>query len=114
MSTEIPPLSVDDAVCEFFAAVRERIGDPDPNYSPPPETPEQAEARRFRLAEFMVTLACRDPRACADTRCRRDRLCRHFTYVRDKQRRRVSAHPRRTPGAEAARYAIWVYMNSGR
>jgi hypothetical protein len=114
MSTQIPPLSADQAVGEFFAIVHEELGDPDPNLSLPPQTPEQAETSRFKFAEFVIAMACPDPRAGADTRCRRDRQCRHFAYLRDKEQRRVSTHPRRTPGAEAIRYAIWVYMNSGK
>jgi hypothetical protein len=68
----------------------------------------------FAFAEFILSLACPDPRACPDRHCRRDRLCSHFARVHAKRASGQSSHPRRTPGAEACRYAIWVYMNSGK
>lgn len=114
MSTPTCQLTVDEAMAEFYAVLREKLGDVSSIASPVSETSEEAEARRFKLAEFMLGLACPDPRACTDQRCRRNAICRHFAHVRAKQQSRQSVHPRRTPGAEAARYAIWVYMNSGK
>jgi hypothetical protein len=107
-------LSVDEAMAEFQAVVREELGDSVAHSTGSLPTPEQAEANRFKLAEYMLQLACPDPRSCTDRRCRRNALCRHFAYVRSLQQSGVSRHPRRTPGAEAARYAVWVYMNNGR
>jgi hypothetical protein len=114
MNEHTPPLTVDEAMAEFQAVVREELGDDFGDGGSTPATPEQAEENRFRFAEFILSLACPDPRACTDKRCRRDGLCCHFRYLRDKQQSGKSIHPRRTPGAEAARYAVWVYMNSGR
>ena len=114
MTTQTRQLTIDDAIAEFQAVVREELGDTPPHTTRVPVTPEEAEARRFQFAEFMLGLACPDPTACTDWQCRRHRLCRHFARLRVKQRNGVSRHPRRTPGAEAARYAIWVYMSSGR
>ena len=107
-------LTVDEAMAEFQAVVREELGDAPAYASSTAATPEEAEDSRFRFAEFILSLACPDPRACTDQRCRRDVICRHFERVRAKRASGRSSHPRRTPGAEAARYAVWVYMNSGR
>ena len=109
-----PTRPLTGAMAELHAVVREELGDALADRGSTPATPEQAEENRFRFAEFILSLACPDPRACTDNRCRRDGRCRYFTYLRDKQRSGMSMHPRRTPGAEAARYAVWVYMNSGR
>ena len=114
MHPRSPHLTVDDAVGEFRAMLKEKIGDSPPLTTMTPQTPEEAEAGRFRFAEQLLSLACPDPAACANQQCRRNRLCRHFARLRAKQQSGVSRNPRRTPGAEAARYAIWVYMSAGR
>jgi len=79
-----------------------------------PETPEQAEARRFRCAEEVLRLVCPDPRVCPDRQCRRRRLCRHFLDLHAQQRAGRSPNPRRTPGAAALRRAMWLYVNGRR
>ena len=107
------PLTVDAAMAEFQAVVREELGDSFARENTTPQTPEQREDSLFRFAEFMLSLACPDPRACSDQRCRREVVCRHYARVQAK-RAGGSSHPRRTPGAEAVRYAIWAYMTSGR
>jgi hypothetical protein len=114
MREPIPQLTVDQAMAEFQAVARDLLGDSPARGPAPPQTPEQAEEGRFRFAEQILSLACPDPRACTNEHCRRHRMCRHFERVRAKRASGVSAHPRRTPGAEACRYAIWVYMNRGR
>ena len=102
------------AIAEFQAVVREELGDDAAPVATAPRTPEEAEDEKFRFAELMVTLACPDPRACTDHRCRRDVLCRHFARVQAKRASGQATHPMRTPGAEAVRYAIWAYISSGR
>ncbi len=114
MTEPLRQLTIDEALGEFQALVQEQLGDGLPGDCGPPETPEEAEARRFRMAELLVGLACPEPAACIDQRCRRDGLCRHWGYVKMKESTGRCDHPRRTPGAEAVRYAIWVYMSSGR
>ncbi len=107
-------LSVDEAMAEFQAIAREVLGAAAPGNAAAAAT-EQTEESRFSLAEVILRLACPDPRMCGDTRCRRGRLCRHFAHVRALHEGRVRTHhPRRPPDAEALRYAVWVYMNSGR
>ena len=105
-------LSVDEAMAEFMHAMSDLYGDSPPAPGAPPASPAEAEASHFRLAERLLHLACPDARACTDQRCRRDRLCRHLAFVRDKREKGIATHPRRTPGAEAVRYAVWVYMNT--
>lgn len=111
-------LSVDDAVQQFFAILREASGLEEPDASRPAElhreTPEEAEAHRFRCAEEVLRLLCPDPRWCSDRRCRRLAMCRHFADLRARQRDGRSPHPRRTPGAAALRHAIWLYTNACR
>ena len=114
MTEPTRPLTVDEAMADFQAVIREELGDDFGGKGGTAATPEEAEESRFRLAEFILSLACPDPRACTDQHCRRNVICRHFERVRAKRASGRSSHPRRTPGAEAARYAIWVYMNSGR
>jgi hypothetical protein len=120
MSEPLRQLTIDEAVSEFHALLQEQLGG-DPGDGPgdgpvgdwaPPATQEEAEARHFRMAEHLVGLACPDPAACGDPRCRRDALCRHLAHVRTRQAAGKSSHPRRPPGADALRYAIWVYMSS--
>jgi hypothetical protein len=105
-------LTADAALAELQALVNDTLGDVPVGTSGPPQTPEEAEATRFRMAELLVGLACPDPGVCGDQRCRRDALCRHLVYLRDRQKSGLSDHPRRTAGAEAVRYATWVYMSS--
>ena len=107
-------LTIDEAIAEFQAVVREELGDRPLPAARTHQTPEEEEEGRFRVAEFLLGLACPDPRACADTRCRRNVLCRHFERVRAKRASGKASHPRRAAGAEAVRYAIWAYMSSGR
>lgn len=114
MTPRSPHLTIDAAVGKFQAVLKEEYGDAPPLTTLASETPAEAESTRFRFAEYMLGLACPDPAACADQRCRRNALCRHLAHVRAKQQSGESRHPRRTPGAEAARYAIWVYMSSRR
>ena len=105
-------LSVDEAMAEFMHVMSDAYGDSPPAPGTPPLSPAEKEADRFRLAEHLLHLACPDAGACTDQRCRRDRLCRHLVFVRDKRENGIATHPRRTPGAEAVRYAVWVYMNA--
>jgi hypothetical protein len=112
MTTVSPELTEDDAVQQFLTLLRAQLG-PSSGQSVL-ETPEQAEARRFRCAEEVLRLLCPDPRACADRRCRRLTLCRHFAEQRARERNGRSPQPRRTPGAAALRRAIWYYMNASR
>jgi hypothetical protein len=104
-------LSVDEAMAEFMHAMSDLYGDSPPAPGTPP-SPAEKEADLFDLAERLLHLACPDPGACTDPRCRRDRLCRHFAFVRDKRETGIATHPRRTPSAEAFRYAVWVFMNA--
>jgi hypothetical protein len=78
-----------------------------------PETPEQAEARRFACAEALLRLTCTDVGRCRDTRCRRSGRCRHLANLHAQQSGAGSRHDaRRPPGATALRHAIWVHMNA--
>ena len=108
-------LTIDEAMGQFQTVLKEELGDAAPNAAKTPEspeTPEEAEANRFRFAEYIVGLACPGPTACTDQRCRRNAVCRHIAHLRATQRDGVTRHPRRTPGAEAIRYAVWLYMNT--
>ena len=111
MNEQPQRLSVDDAMAEFMRTMSDRYGDSPPAPDPPP-SPAEREANLFCIAERLLRLACPNPEACTDPRCRRDRLCRHFAFVRDKREKGIATHPRRTPSAEAFRYAVWVFMNS--
>jgi hypothetical protein len=108
-------LTVDEAVAEFYTILRAELGPATAARSrtEAAETPEEAEARYFRLAESLLRHACPDPTRCTDPRCRRRGLCRHFADLRSRQQgRQGQPATRRTPGADALRHAIWVYMNS--
>jgi hypothetical protein len=107
-------LSVDEAMAEFQAIAREVLADmpSGARSAAPAATPQETEDTYFRFAEWILSLACPDPRACADQRCRRGGLCRHYAQLRSMQKNRVSFHARRTPGAQAVRYAVWAYMNT--
>lgn len=107
-------LTIDQAIAELQTVVREELGDDPPHIATTPRTPEEEEDDRFRFAEFMVSLACPDPSVCRDRRCGRNGVCRHLERVQAKRASGKASHPRRTPGAEAVRYAIWAYMSSGR
>jgi hypothetical protein len=91
MSPHSPQLTIDDAIAQFQAVLKEELGDSPPHIAMAPETPEEAEARLFRFAEFMLGLACPDPAACPDQRCRRNARCRHVAHVRATNSRAVRA-----------------------
>ena len=112
MNTPSRELTVDDAMSEFQAMLREAFGDNPPGAATRPETPEEREEGLFRFAELVLSLACPDPRACSHPHCRRNLCCRHFARIETKRTSGKASHPRRSPGAEAARYAVWVYMSS--
>jgi len=99
-------------MAEFRVMLREALGDSPPGIPLSPRTPEQREEGLFRFAELVLNLACPDPKACSHPHCRRNVCCRHFARVAAKRASGKTNHPRRTPGAEAARYAVWVYMSS--
>ena len=108
-------LTNEEAVSGFFALVEaERRKRPAaPIDRGEPETPEEAETRRFTCAEALLRAACPDPAHCSDQRCRRGGLCRHLGNLLARQQGRESEPAtRRTPGADALRHAMWVYMNS--
>ena len=112
MNQQPQRLSVDEAMAAFMHAMPDVCGDSPPAPGTPPASREEIDASHFRLAELLLHLACPDAGACTDQRCRRDRVCRHLVFVRDKREKGIATHPRRTPGAEAVRYAVWVYMNT--
>jgi hypothetical protein len=115
MTTHPRKLTVDRAVAEFQMILLRALGPETPSGSMACETPEEAEARRFRCAETLLGLACPDPRRCADHQCHRVGLCRHFADLRARQQTPPSQRPtRRSAGAAALRHAIWVYMNCDR
>ena len=114
MNTPTRQLTVDDAMAEFQVALREALGDSPPDTAARSMTPEEQEEALFRFAEVVLSLACPDPRACNHRQCRRDVRCRHFARLEAKRVSGKASHPRRTPGAEAVRYAVWVYMSSTR
>lgn len=107
-------LTVDEAVAEFSKRADAARGPalPAQARTAAVETFEDAERRRFQFAEHLLSLACPDPRQCADHRCRRHRLCRHVVDVHAvRSGARVLPPSRRSPGAWAMRYAIWESMN---
>lgn len=114
MTDRSSKLTVDEAMAAITLIAKERLE------SAPPAEPrtvadtfEAAEARLFQTAQQLLVLACPDPRHCCHHRCRRHRLCRHFVVVRAVQSgARVLPQSRRSPGAWALRYAVWVYMNT--
>ena len=72
----------------------------------------EAEAERFRIAENILAAACPAPARCDQHRCRRNRVCQHFERLRAIQcPPQPQPFSRRSPGAQAVRYAVWVYMN---
>ena len=116
--TELPrPLTIDQAIGEFRTMVQDELGDaPLGDGGPPatPETPEEAATRLFLMAQYLINRACPAPGRCRDYSCRRDATCRHLVRVRARWSARKSSHPRRSPGADALRYAIWVYVSARR
>jgi len=108
------PLTIDEAVGAFRAMMQDALGDAQTGGGGAPETPKEAETRRFLLAQYLIGRACPAAAGCRDHRCRRDATCRHLVHVRGRWSARRSSHPRRPPGADALRYAIWVYVSSRR
>ena len=108
------PLTIDEAIGEFQAMVQDELGEAGPGVCGPPlETPAETDSRHFLLAQYLIGLACPAPARCRDYRCRRD-TCWHLARVRARWSARKSSHPRRPPGADALRYAIWVYVSAQR
>jgi hypothetical protein len=108
------PLTIDEAVSAFQTMVQDVLGDaPLGDGTPPLETPQEAETRRFLLARHLIDRACPAPAVCPDRGCRRD-MCKHLARVQARWSAGRSSHPRRPPGADALRYAIWVYVSSRR
>lgn len=107
-------LSVDEAMADFSKLVDVIHGPSryDPARASTPQTFAEAEAERFRFAESVLGAACPAPARCSKHRCRRNRVCQHFENLRAI---RCPPQPqpfsRRSPGAQAVRYAVWVYMN---
>src|SRR5262245_60900753 len=113
----MPKLSVDDAVAEFYKLLAEELNRRgiEPGMRPRHyvlDRSAQTETVRFCLAELLLRLACPDLRRCKDQRCRRGGLCRHLADLSMRQRPQIAPPTRRTPGADAARHAMWVFMNS--
>jgi hypothetical protein len=106
-------LTIDEAVGEFIAIARHVLGDAPAGDCLPPETPQEAETRHFLLAQHLIERAC-PPAACADRNCRRNAVCKHMARVRARWSAGKSSHPRRPPGADALRYAMWVYVMAER
>jgi hypothetical protein len=115
MTEPARPLTIDEAISEFQTLVRDELGDaPLGDGGPPAETPEEAETRRFLTARYLIGAACPAPARCRHQQCRRDRTCRHLTRIEARWAARRSSHPRRSPGADALRYAIWAYVSARR
>lgn len=115
-------ITIDEALAEFRAMIEDGVlggaplpsrGDA-PTPAPAPETPQEADTRRFLMAQYLIGLACPAPAACGDQRCRREATCRHLVHVRDRWCAGSSSHPRRPPGADALRNAIRIYVASRR
>jgi hypothetical protein len=111
-------LTIDDAVAEFCAMIEDMPNDGSGGAVAggrgAPESPQEADTRRFLLAQYLIGLACPAAADCSDQRCRREAACRHLVHVRDRFDAGRSSHPRRPPGADALRHAIWVYVASRR
>jgi hypothetical protein len=112
----MPKLSLDDAVAEFHKTLRAELARLGPAFGAKPalyvpEKPGEAERRHFALAELLLRLAC--PELCKDPRCRRAGVCRHLIDLDARRRapRPVNPESRRPPSADAARHAMWVFMN---
>jgi hypothetical protein len=114
VNTPVRNPTLDDAMSELQAMLREALGDRSSDAATRPMTPEEQEEARYRFAEAVLNLACPDPKACSHRHCRRKARCRHLARVAAKRASGKVSHPRRTPGAEAARYAVHVLMSSGR
>jgi len=106
--------SVDEAMASF-SKLADAIYGPsqdDPARALSPPTFVEAEAERFRFAENVLAAACPAPARCGQHRCRRNRVCQHFEKLRAIQSPpQPQPFSRRSPGAQAVRYAVWVYMN---
>jgi hypothetical protein len=113
MTEPSSPLTIDEAVSEFQTMVEDALGEAPPGGGapPPPETPQEAETRHYLLAQYLIGRACPSAAACRDRGCRRDGECKHLARVRARWSAGRSSHPRRPPGADALRYAIWVYVS---
>jgi hypothetical protein len=115
MTDTLPPLTIDEAMGAFQTMVQDVLGDePLGDGAPLSETPQEAETRRFLLAQHLIDRTCPSPSACAYRACRRDATCQHLARVRARWAAGRSSHPRRPPGADALRYAIWVYVSARR
>lgn len=103
-------MSTDDAVMLFRAMLQRELSiDPSRQAKFSTETPEQAEARRWRCAEVLLQSLCGGPARCRDPRCRRGQRCRHL-----QEAAALAQDPRviqrRPPGAIALRRAIRMWM----
>ena len=103
-------MSTDDAVMLFSALLQRELHiDPSRQANLSLETPEQAEARRWRCAEVLLQSLCGGLARCRDSRCRRGNRCRHLQNAALlAQDPRVIQ--RRPPGAIALRRAIRMWM----
>ena len=104
--TDVPTkLTVDEAVAEFFKMANALLGSAPTGQTRPtvPETFEEAEARRFRLAKHVLSLACPDPRTCqitaAAATARADILWTCMLRSGESASSRQPAHSRRVGGA---------------
>jgi hypothetical protein len=103
-------MTTDEAVTLFQALLQQELRiDPNRRLELFPETPQQAEARRWRCAEALLRSVCAGPAHCGDPRCRRSRRCGHLLDVAALAEK-AHAVERRTPGAVALRRAIRVWM----
>ena len=83
--TEPPrPLTIDEAISEFQTMMQDELGDaPLGDGGPPaPETPQEAETRRFLMAQYLIDRACPAPARCRDHRLPPRCACRHLVRVR--------------------------------
>ena len=114
--TDVPrKFSVDEAMAGFSQianSLSARLPHDEPAHDRRPPTFAEAEAGLFSFAEMLLTATCPAPARCSDHRCRRNRLCEHFEKLRAIQSPpQPQPFSRRSPGAQAVRYAVWVYMN---
>jgi hypothetical protein len=105
-------LTLDAAVAQFNLLLREYLGSRIYTGSYDPEPPEITDARYFRWAQMLIRLACPDPAACANRRCRRGG-CRHpADLAATRKAPPLQEIEGRPPAIHALRHAIWVYMNA--
>jgi len=110
-------LSIDDAVAQFLATAGDMLADmpPGPSGGRAPQTLQEQEDAHFHMAEFIVARMCPDAGRCRERVCRRAQACKHRIEILNMRAKPpIGLHPRRTPGAHAARYAMWLYMNHRR